>query len=223
MHQQWGKLLFMHWPLEPSVLRPLIPDALDIDTFDGKAWIAIVPFTMWGVRFAFSPAVPWLSSFHELNVRTYVHHQGVPGVWFLSLDTNSLTTVMGGRATYHLPYFLADIDLRPEGGGFHYELRRANRPAQFSGHWEPLGGTWEAQPSSLEFFLVERYCLYSSDGHRLYRACIHHRPWPLQGARLVSWQSTMLESHGLVGPTGDPLLHYADAIAVEVWPLERLT
>jgi len=86
MHQNWGKLLFMHWPIDAEVLRPLIPAQLSIDTFDGQAWIGVVPFTMWGIRASFMPPIPGTSAFHELNVRTYVHHKGEPGVWFFSLD-----------------------------------------------------------------------------------------------------------------------------------------
>ncbi|HEY0384863.1 MAG TPA: DUF2071 domain-containing protein, partial [Pyrinomonadaceae bacterium] len=103
----WGKLLFMHWPIEARLLRPLIPQRLVIDTFDGSAWIGVVPFTMWGVRPTFVPPVPGLSQFHELNVRTYVHLDGVPGVWFHSLDAASRLAVWGARTFFHLPYFNA--------------------------------------------------------------------------------------------------------------------
>lgn len=93
MRQYWGKLLFMHWAIDPELLRPLIPSQLSIDTLDGKAWIGVVPFTMWGIRASFLPPIPGTSAFHELNVRTYVHYQGVPGVWFFSLDAASKLAV----------------------------------------------------------------------------------------------------------------------------------
>jgi uncharacterized protein YqjF (DUF2071 family) len=224
MRQNWGKLLFMHWRIEEKHLRPLIPAGLTIDTYDGSAWIAVTPFTMWDVRLSFTPPVPYLSDFHELNVRTYVHHEGVPGVWFFSLDTNSLPAVFGARTLYHLPYYHADIELTREDATVHYRLRRNDRdkPAEFRGTWTPGADLPEAQPGTLEFFLVERYCLYSARAERLYRARIHHRPWPLQQADLPEFYSTMIESHGLPTPAGEPLLHYAEALAVDIWPLEKV-
>src|SRR6476661_4936616 len=102
-YQTWENLLFMHWPVPISAVRPLIPEPLEIDTFDGNAWVAVVPFAMRNVRPAFFPPLPWLSNFYELNVRTYVHINGEPGVWFFSLDTDSALTVWGARKFYHLP------------------------------------------------------------------------------------------------------------------------
>jgi uncharacterized protein len=223
MQHNWGKLLFMHWPISEEVLRPLIPESLTIDTFDGAAWIAITPFTLWDVRLSFTPPVPWISDFHELNVRTYVHFNGVPGVWFFSLDTNSRTTVMGARSLYYLPYFNASIVLKEEQETIYYDLERTDEPpARFNGAWSAGDDLPEAEPGTLEFFLVERYCLYSTDGKNLYRSRIHHRPWPLQEADLLSYRSTMIESHGLPTPEGDPLLHYAEALEVGIWSLETV-
>jgi hypothetical protein len=222
MEHHWGKLLFMHWPISVKQLRPLIPKRLTIDTFDGRAWIGITPFTLWDVRLSFTPSIPWLSDFHELNVRTYVHLDGVPGVWFLSLNTNSMTTVIGARTLFHLPYFNAAIDLAQEGKSIDYDLERTQDEAQFHATWMIGRDLPEAVPDSLEFFLVERYCLYSTDGDRLYRSRIHHRPWPLQQAELSSFDSTMIESDGLKTPAADPLLHYAEALEVGIWPLEEV-
>jgi uncharacterized protein len=222
MEHHWGKLLFMHWPIAASLLRPLIPERLTIDTFDGSAWIGVTPFTLWDVRLSFTPPIPWLSDFHELNVRTYVHLDGVPGVWFLSLNTNSMTTVIGARTLFHLPYFNASIDLEQEGKTINYDLERTDDEAQFHATWRIGEHLGEAEPDSLEFFLVERYCLYSTDGEHLYRSRIHHRPWPLQRAEVSDFTSTMIEADGLKMPTGEPLLHYAEALEVGIWPLEEV-
>jgi uncharacterized protein YqjF (DUF2071 family) len=157
-----------------------------------------------------------------LNVRTYVHLDGVPGVWFLSLNTNSLTTVLGARALFHLPYFSADIQLEQAGKIIDYDLERSQDEAQFHATWTIGRDLPEAEPETLEFFLVERYCLYSTDGSRLYRSRIHHRPWPLQEARLSSLSSTMIEADGLPEPASEPLLHYAEALEVGIWPLEEV-
>jgi uncharacterized protein len=222
MHQNWGKLLFMHWRVDEQLLRPLIPKALEIDTFDGSAWIAIAPFTMWDTRAfpPFLPPVPGLSAMHELNVRTYVHFDRVPGVWFLSLDCNSAVAVLGARTFFHLPYYNADIELKQQGTTIDYELSRREDPhATFRASWQIGEPLHHAPPGSLEFFLTERYCLYSED-KKIYRARIYHEPWSLQKASLVSFESTMIESHGLINPAGDPLLHYAEEISVDIWPLE---
>jgi uncharacterized protein YqjF (DUF2071 family) len=223
MEHHWGKLLFMHWPIPVERLRPLIPPQLDIDTFDGEAWVGITPFTLWNVRLSFTPPVPYLSDFHELNVRTYVLYRGVPGVWFFSLNTNSSMTVFGARTFYFLPYFNSDIDLRREGDTIHYHLRRtdAERPAAFDATWEIGKELPEAEPGTLEFFLTERYCLYSASGESIYRARIHHRPWPLRQAALLSYASDIAESDYLPKLKAKPLVHYAEALAVDVWPPEK--
>src|SRR6266699_210552 len=124
MHQNWGKLLFMHCPIGAEILRPLIPAQLSIDTFDESAWIGVVPFTMWGIRASFLPPIPRTSSFHELNVRTYVHFRGVPGVWFFSLDAASSLAVWGARTFYHLPYFNAEMSLAQQGNSIKYSSKR---------------------------------------------------------------------------------------------------
>lgn len=220
----WGKLLFMHWPIAAEALRPLIPERLTIDTFDGKAWIGVVPFTMWGVRPTFMPPVPGLSEFHELNVRTYVHLDGVPGVWFHSLDAASQLAVWGARTFFHLPYFNAEMSLEQTGETIVYSSDRTEEdapPAQLQATWKIGAPLPESEPGSLEFFLTERYCLFAADGEKLYRLRINHPPWPLQQAELSSYDSTMIESHGLPTPHGEPLLHYAEELHVEAWPLER--
>ncbi|MCA1567147.1 MAG: DUF2071 domain-containing protein [Acidobacteria bacterium] len=223
MEHHWGKLLFMHWPIPVERLRSLVPPQLTIDTFDGEAWVGITPFTLWNVRLSFTPPVPYLSDFHELNVRTYVLYRGVPGVWFFSLNTNSSMTVFGARTFYFLPYFNSDIDLRQEGDTIHYHLRRtdAERPAAFDATWEIGKELPEAEPGTLEYFLTERYCLYSASGESIYRARIHHRPWPLRQAALLSHASDIAESDYLPKLKGKPLVHYAEALAVDVWPPEK--
>ena len=224
IYQSWGKLLFMHWALPADALRPFIPSRLEIDTFQGKAWIAVVPFTIWNSHPIFTPPLPWLSSFHEINVRTYVHLDGVPGVWFFSLDANSLVAVMAARAFFHLPYYTAQIDLRQEGKTIFYRSSRddGSADAEFNAEWRIGDKLLHAVPDTLEFFLTERYCLYTTHAEKLYRARIFHTPWPLQSAQLQSYQSTMIESQGLPRTNGDPLLHYAEAIDVEIWPLEEV-
>ena len=226
MHQTWAKLLFLHWPISPAELRPLIPARLQIDTFAETAWIGLTPFTMWGIRPSFLPAVPWLSSSHELNLRTYVHLNGIPGVWFFSLDASNLLAVLGARLGYALPYFQARMRLREEGATIHFRSSRIHggkSPADFAVVWTRGKILPEAEPETLEFFLLERYCLYAAQGERLYRASIHHRPWPLCQATLSQLSSTLLAAHGLSTPHDGPLLHgQAEPLHVEIWPLHRV-
>jgi uncharacterized protein YqjF (DUF2071 family) len=246
MHQHWGKLLFLHWPVDENYLRPLIPPALEIDKFDGSAWIAVTPYTMWGIRASFLPPIPGASAFHEMNVRTYVQLNGVPGVWFFSLDATNSLAVWAARRFYHLPYFRAEMDLRQNGKTIDYSSRRISSApgtlstrdssphkqaadstrgdssaAQFKATWTIGKLLGQSQSETLPFFLTERYCLYSSHGGKLYRARIFHQPWALQSATLASLESTMIESRGLPAPQGEPLLHYSEEIAVEIWPMKK--
>jgi uncharacterized protein len=234
MHQKWGKLLFMHWPIDASLLRPLIPRQLEIDTFEGSAWIGVIPFTMWGIRGTFLPPIPGTSAFHELNVRTYVHFNGVPGVWFFSLDAANRLAVWGARKFYHLPYFYAEMSLNQTSNTISYACERRDDhgpPAGLQVTWvigDPLPPSSSAStdrnvcPTSLEFFLTERYCLYSENKGQLYRAQIHHQPWPLRNATLSNLHSTMIESLGVPTPLGHPHLRYAEEISVGIWPLRKL-
>jgi uncharacterized protein YqjF (DUF2071 family) len=225
MFQTWGKLLFLHWRVPAEQLRPWIPRELEIDTFDGSGWIGVTPFTMWGVRPVCFPPLPMLSRSHELNVRTYVHRNGIPGVWFFSLDASNPLAVMGARWAYHLPYFAARMSLVEDGDSIRFEsVRREKgvRSAELRAAWTRGDRLGEAQPGTLDFFLIERYCLYTQHRGRLSRSRIHHLPWPLRQARLTSFFSSMLQAQGLPAPNEPPLLHaQAEPLTVGVWPLER--
>lgn len=227
MHQNWGKLLFLHWSVPVSVLRPMIPRALTIDTYDGGAWVSITPFTMWGIRPVMLPAIPVLSDSHELNFRTYVHAEGVPGVWFFSLDASNAIAVLAARLGFHLPYFKADMKLEESGESVTFTSRRtdsAGAGAKFDATWTRGKTLPRPTPESLEFFLVERYCLYAARGERIYRARIFHQPWSLRGAVVDSLSSTIGESHGIELPANPALVHaQADPLAVEVWPLKEVS
>jgi uncharacterized protein YqjF (DUF2071 family) len=180
---------------------------------------------MWGIHAAFLPPVAGVSAFHELNVRTYVHHRGVPSVFFLSLDAASRLAVWGARTFYHLPYFNAQMSLQQTGKTINYSsIRRDHRgaPAELHVQWTIGESLPESTVGSLEFFLTERYCLDTVHKGQLYRARIHHQPWPLQSAMLDALNSSMIESHGLPGPQGEPLLHYAEEIGVDIWRLRKV-
>ena len=222
MYQSWGKLLFIHWQVPVEAIRGLIPSRLHIDTYDGHAWVALIPFSIWNLRPRFVPPLPWLSHFNELNVRTYVYLNGIPGVWFFSLDVNRLPAVLGARTFFHLPYYHAKISLHHEDRTIIYAAHRngTGTSAQFNATWSIGADLPQPEPGSLDFFLIERYCLYSSNKQKIYRARIHHKPWPLQRANLSKCNSNLLETNGIPLPASKPLLHCAGPVDVAVWPLE---
>lgn len=224
MRQTWAQLLFMHWKIPAELLRARLPRQLEIDTFEGDAFVAVTPFTMRGMRASFLPPLPGFSEMHELNVRTYVHYKGTPGVYFLSLDASSALAVFGARTFFLVPYFTAEMSLRQDGQKIVYHSRRthAGAPAaRFDATWKAGDALGESSPGSLEFFLTERYCFYTVSHERVYRCRIHHAPWQLRAAKVSSFESTMIESHELPTPAGKPLLHYSEELDVEVWTLER--
>jgi uncharacterized protein YqjF (DUF2071 family) len=223
MAQTWRDLLFAHWSLPPEAVARILPPALPLDTFDGQAWIGVTPFEVSGLRPRGGPPVPRLSRFPELNVRTYVTLGGKPGIFFLSLDAASMLAVLGARRAYRLPYFRArmSIDRRPER--IRYESERVSadgEPARFAAEYAPSGASFEAAPGSLEYFLTERYCLYTVDETgRPWRADIQHPPWPLQPAEARIATNTMTEPWRIELPMQPPLLHYAHIQRVLIWPL----
>jgi uncharacterized protein YqjF (DUF2071 family) len=221
MAQVWHDLLFAHWPIDAALLQTLIPSGLEIDTFDDSAWIAVVPFRMSGVRLRFTPNVPGLSAFPELNVRTYVTAGGKPGVWFFSLDADNAIAVAVARAWFHLPYFRARMLCRNDSGTIRYESQRTHRgatPGVLRGSYHPVGEVFEPRPGTLEYFLTERYCLYAPNARgKILRGEIHHQPWPLQIAEAEFSSNTMTEAAGLPLPTGKPLLHFSRRQDVVVW------
>jgi uncharacterized protein YqjF (DUF2071 family) len=225
MAQSWHDLLFAHWPIDAALLRAHIPAALQIDTFERQAWIAVVPFRMSGVRIRLTPALPLLSAFPELNVRTYVVADKKPGVWFFSLDAQNSVAVAAARAWFHLPYFRARMYCEDREGWIHYASDRTHRgagPAVLHAKYRPTGKAFESEHGTLEHFLTERYCLYAADSHgRVSRGEIHHQPWQLQIAEAQFQQNSMTEAGGIVLPLQNPLLHFARRQDVVVWSPQR--
>ncbi len=230
MHMAWHDLLFMHWRVPVEALRPHIPTALPIDTFDGSAWIAVVPFAMRDVRPRFAPSLPKLSNFAELNVRTYVTLDGKPGVWFVSLDCENAIAVRAARMLFHLPYMDAvmtcttasspNLSLKGEEIGYSsHRTHRGEPPADFVASYRPTGDVFQAQPGTLEYFLTARYCLYSADAHgNIFRGEIDHANWPLQPAGANVQRNTMTDQIGLALPNEPPHLLFAKQIDVVAWP-----
>jgi uncharacterized protein YqjF (DUF2071 family) len=224
LKQAWNDLLFTHWPVARDRLRELVPSFLEIDTFDNEAWLSVTPFRLSDLSPRGIPALPFISSFDEINVRTYVAHGGIPGVYFFSLDANSAVAVGGASTLFHLPYFLADIRMEADRGRMSFRSRRLRgHHAEFDVQYSSAGPVFEPARGTIDYFLTERYCLYTQDsGANAYRVEIHHAPWELQSAEAQVSVNTMAEAAGLRLPSMAPLLHYARRQDVVTWSPHRL-
>jgi len=230
MTQQWIDLLFAHWPIPIATMRALVPPQLPLDTWEGMAWVGVVPFRMQGVRPRWCPAVPWLSAFPELNVRTYVklRDRGVEktGVYFFSLEAANPVAVAIARSTFQLPYFNAQMSLLRTGDTIHYRSHRTHRgapAAEFVGNYGPTGDVALAQPDSFDAWLTERYALYTVGARgQVLLGEIHHVPWPLQPATAEIEKNSMAAASGITLPDIDPILHFAQRLDVAVWPLRPI-
>ncbi|MGE5191746.1 MAG: YqjF family protein [Deltaproteobacteria bacterium] len=234
-HHCWTDLLFVHWRLPAEVVRPLLPAELTLDTWEGDAWVGLVPFYMSRVRPWWSPPVPGVSYFCETNVRTYVHFRGrEPGVWFFSLDASNSLAVRIARWRWHLPYFRAEMSLARVGDSVRYSSRRlwpgtagpgcAIRASVGPplGHETPARAlpAGRALPGTLEHFLIERYILYASPAAgQLLAGRVHHRPYPIREARLDEIHETLLAASGLASPAPPCHTAFSDGVDVEIFPL----
>jgi uncharacterized protein YqjF (DUF2071 family) len=223
MAMRWEDLLFAHWKLDPAVLRPLIPPGLELDLFDGDAWLGVVPFRMEKTRLKWLPPVPGTAAFPELNVRTYVTRNGKPGVWFFSLDAGSKIAVRTARKAFHLPYFDARMSTERDGVHVSYHSRRTHRNApetEFRAKYHPVSAVARSSAGSLEHWLTERYCLYSVDPQGdVWRGDIHHSPWPLQQAEAIIELNTMAGPLGFALNARPDQLHFAQQLDVVAWPI----
>ncbi len=222
MGQTWEELLFAHWRAPADALRAHLPDSLELDLYQDEAWLGVTPFRVTGLRARGLPPLPFVSSFLELNTRTYVTAGGKPGIWFFSLDASSELAVEAARRGYKLPYFRADMQAEWESDGLGYRSRRRDArgaPAAFRARYQPIGDVLDPDARSLAHFLTERYCLYTTDAGRLKRAEIHHEPWPLQPAEAAIEENTM-PPKGIELVDEDPVLHFSARQDVVIWPLE---
>lgn len=225
MTMSWVDLLFAHWSFAPEQIQALLPSQLELDTYEGRAWVGIVPFRMENVGPRGLNWLPGVSAFPELNVRTYVIRDGKPGVWFFSLDAASTLAVYAARIAFHLPYFRAAMACEQRDGWIEYRSRRRHPGAPagvFEGRYRPTGPVYRSQAGSLEHWLTERYCLYASDREdRMWRSEIHHMPWPLRPAEAEIRTCTVSDGWGIQVPDEPSLLHFAERIDVLGWSLDR--
>jgi uncharacterized protein YqjF (DUF2071 family) len=225
MGQSWLDLLFAHWPVPEETLRHVVPRELPLDIYDGHAWLGVTPFVVRGLRLRGTAPIPLLSSFPEINVRTYVRVGDKPGIYFLSLDAASHSAVYAARRSYRLPYFHSRIAATREGAWMYYSAQRSSSdapPARFEARYRPHGERLPIVPGSLERWLTERYCLYTLDERRtILRGEIHHLPWSLRPATASIAANTMARPFG-IELDGDPLLHFSPRQDVVLWPIMPL-
>lgn len=226
MYQTWSNLLFLHWEWDPAEIQALLPPGLYVDRYGEKAYVAVTPFFMEGVRASFLPEIPGASNFLELNVRTYVHdRKGVPGVWFFSLDCNQSLAVAMAKVFYSLPYKRAEMKASIKNGLVEYSCQRQGEPDRAEFNYRQENTTVAAPPGSLPFFLAERYLLYSFSERtkKIYTARIHHQPWHLFRAHLDKFDETMLRMNGL-NPRMRPPEHrwFASPVRVKIYSLQEL-
>ena len=222
--QTWKNIFFLHWAVDIERLEPHLPQGLTIDTFDGKAWITITPLQIYNVRLPYLPPIPYFSELNELNLRTYVSMESMPGVYFFSLDANNLPAVIGANTFFSLPYFYSDIRVEvSREAEVTFESSRYNDKQLLKAQWHNNNNFNSAPINSAEHFLVERYCLYTESSGRLYRARIHHKPWQLSAVSQLELSTNLLEPFGIPKPaTLHDIAHAGDEVTVEVWPLERI-
>jgi len=229
MTQRWNDLLFAHWPVPAAQLAALLPDDLQVDVFQGSAWLGVVPFWMDRIKVRGVPPVPGARSFPELNLRTYVRdpYSGVRGVYFFSLDASNLLAVAVGRIVHDLPYHWAEMQVQHRSEReFEFYSRRlwSRRPVVFQARYRGLGPTrklTETRSGTLEYFLTERYCMFTRNrAGQTVRANLHHIPWPLEDAEAEIEQNGLADAIGIHLPNLNPVLHYSRRLAVYIWPAE---
>jgi len=225
MFQRWHDLLFAHWPIEPGLMRALVPEALELDLFEGRAWIAVVPFRMSAIRLRGFPALPGTSAFEELNVRTYVQASGRRGVYFFSLDATNRLAVEVARRWFRLPYFHARMRLEHVGDGVRYDSERIHAQAPSAAlrmDYAPSGDLFRSRSGSLDEFLTERYCLFTADERGVMRGDIEHERWPLQRATARFEENTLAAASSIELPATEPHLLFARELDVRIWAPRRI-
>ena len=231
MRQRWEDLIFLHWRYDPDVLRRMIPEELEIDTFQGHAYISIVAFRMLGVRPLMAPALPWLSYFNEFNMRLYVRDQrGTPGVYFISLDCDRTPAVWIARTLFSLPYMHAKIDFpaiitgEQSSNQFSFVCQRSSEEAAATYIWGTKESSTPTTHGSLDFFLTERYHFFVKRRGILRIGEVRHEPYMVSIPEVAHWSTSPFIWNGLTPPKVPPhLCHYSQGVDVTALSLVSLT
>jgi uncharacterized protein YqjF (DUF2071 family) len=221
MYQSWNWLTFLHWRYPPETIQAILPEGLTVDLYDGAAWVGLVPFQVNGLRLPMMRAIPWISSFPETNVRTYVRDaNGDRGLWFLSLDADRLAAVAGARTGFRLPYQWARMRLSRNGSSVAYSSKRNGLMAVCAAHSEieiEIGEPYMPEElSERDLFLTAQWRFYTSFNGGLSYVQVEHPPWPLHRARVLKLDEDLLTAAGLPPPEGEPLVHYSPGVDVKV-------
>jgi uncharacterized protein YqjF (DUF2071 family) len=221
--QEWRDLTFMHWEVEPEALMPHIPKGLEIDLFQGKAYVGTIPFVMKNVRPRMLPPLPGVSTFPEFNIRTYVTKNGKPGVLFITLDAQSRITCWHAPRSYGLPYRYAKCKLNASNEKYSWKSRRTSDGVELEGECEIHGESRVAEKNSLEYFLFERYSLYTEHRGKLHMAYTLHAPWVFKDGTAKIIKNTLTESYGLGIDVMNPQhVHASEGVYVQTWPIEEV-
>ena len=215
MRQQWLDLAYVHWRYEPSVVQALLPAGLEVDTFDGAAWVGLIPFSMRRIGLPHGPAVPYLGSFAEVNVRTYVRRDGVAGVWFFSLDVDRLLPAVVARTTYRLPYCWGATSHERQGDTLTTVVRR-RWPGRVGQSQLVIDMGERVIADDLDVFLTARWGLFSQSLRGLRYAPVDHEPWPLRSGALIHVDEHLVQAAGLPAPLGAPHVRTSDGVSVRI-------
>ena len=226
MRQSWRNFLFTHWPIPTEILRPHIPSALEIDTYNGSAWLGVVVFVMEGIYPRGLSSISLTPTFPEINVRTYVHYNGKPGIFFMSLDVGDWASYTIAKRWYRLPYKKADISFQKEGQTFYCQSVRkgkTNPPISFQVKYTPVSEVYFPKEGTLDHWLTERYCLFSTNnGINIFCGEIHHRPWPLQKVEAEISRNTLLTPFKIDGTEVQPIYHFSKGVDTFFWNIKKI-
>ncbi|MFK2824799.1 DUF2071 domain-containing protein [Bacillus sp. B190/17] len=223
MTQLWTDLLFMHWAVDPQALKHVIPAPLQLDLYEKSAWLGIVPFRVAGMRARGLPPLPFLHSFLQLNVRTYVTYKGVPGVYFFNLDVNHLPSVFGARVLYSLPFRFAKMTASINSSCHFQSLYSfGGKKDELHVSYNPVSDPYFGEPGTFEYWAAERYCLFTERRNKLYRGDIHHTKWTLQKAAAVIHRNTAASFLPHTYFQQEPILHFSKSKQAFFWPLQKV-
>ena len=222
LSQEWRNLTFMHWEVDPEKLRPHLPHGLEIDTYDGKAYVGVVPFLMKNVRPTWFFSTPFVSTFPEFNIRTYVKKDGIAGVFFLALEAYSMVTCGYAPKAYGLPYRYAKGSIAKQGDRVSWKSSRASGNMVLSGTTQVIGEKVQASHGSLEEFLFERYSLYTDKQGKVMRGYTHHKKWDFQNAEVDVVENSLTEHFdlGIENCLRPEYVHYSDGVRVRTYSIE---
>lgn len=222
--QDWKHLMFVHFPVYPAFVEHLLPEGLELDTINEEAWISIVPFKVDKLRIRKLPPLPFLYPFSEVNVRTYVKKDGIPGVYFFSMDAANLLAVTGAKIA-GLPYFHAKVKLKRRAKKYYFKsVRKSEEKEIFKATYKPSGKLFYPEEGTIDYWLMERYALWAYHNDVLIRGDIHHKQWKIQHADVIIDKETLTSAYLPNNAfLSEPLAHYAKSKRVLIWPVRKET